>query len=437
MRKGQLEATVELLQTQLAEEQATSATLRGRLAEQGAADNLVELAKVEIKNAETMAAIGSEATTIAKIAVMGAVKEQLTTELAAQIKDDKYDEFAAEVRIEEGPKIIVQLKDLFEADGTFDRLRAEAEDEVRAALQAEVLAEERAKIDTELGTLEYRSQMKDQIRTELLATDEMERYRAAEAERMRAAWIGEVQDEVHRQITQEEQGRETDFKAAHKAELLQSRWAANQRSAQRNGLEEKWKKKTTEEVAEQIGDEELMALLKERADLEKEDMRKRHEAARILAAFKGRGVNMDDLEKDTRVEIFLGEIKNYKVTEKYRDTYDYVREREAIKPGVACRRKLTLIAEGDGTFLVDDDSLLDSDSAYEQNDALHRGTIIKIGRRTSKNGEYKLENRVVADVPLYYDDNTEQPNITDATYPVANIRINGVDAIEIAKVEML
>jgi hypothetical protein len=95
---------------------------------------------------------------------------------------------------------------------------------------------------------------------------------------------------------------------------------------------------------------------------------------------------------------------------------------------------------GGGRFSVEDDSLhtaTGAKSEYIRRDAIERGTVIVIGRKTSDAGAESLEPRVKADVPLYFDDDTSTPSITAAAYPVANVVVDGISARNIEHIEMV
>lgn len=401
------------------------------------AEGIVDRARSALGEAAMVSAIEEEAETQALVQVTAEERVRLGTELAAQIRATRYEEFAAQVRTDEGLQIMSDLRDLFETDGTLDRLREEARLDLRAKLQEEVFVEERARVDAELSTEEQKELIKAELRPEVAGSAEMERYRASRRSELEDEWRKEVGLEVTEEIDVEEMDREQEFKLAFHSELKEGKNGKAYREKKREELEKEWRDKTDHDVAAEIRDEELQTLLEAKARLAREKLERENRATTLITAFEGKGVDVASLPAETRVEIFLGDIKSFEVDEEYKDRWDNVQTQKVMKPGVACKRKLTLLARDDSMFVVDDDTLLTHNSAYARRSALHRGTVIAIGRQIRHAGVEELEHVVVADVPLYYDEDTSDSDVTDATYGVANIVIDGVSAREVHKVEMV
>lgn len=426
------------LQTLVGQLEVQVAGLQAAVNEYERADRLTRRVRDELGSAAVVSAIEEDADTQALVAVVAEEKTRLSSELAVRVKGERYDELAADVRTTEGPRIIADLRTLFETDGTFDELRRDAERAVASELQQELIEAEKQRVTEELNDPEYREAIREQLKKDIKDLPELEAYRNNSRSVLENDWSEDLRVELEAEIEAEELGRKDEYKSAKKEELKTTRWANNLRESTRSRLQDEWGARTSEEVAAEVEDEELRDLLVEKANLEKESLKTEVAAQKLLRAFEGRGVETDSLVAGTRLEIFLGTIKDYEVAAKvWSEYYQRHEDQQVVRPGVECRRKLTLLANEGGNFIVDDDTLLDSTSEYERNDALKRGTIIEIGRHIRHNGDESLEHRIVYNVPLYYDDDTSEPHITDAKYPVANIIIDGVSAKEIAKVEMV
>ena len=246
-------------------------------------------------------AIREDAETQALVEVTAEETVRLKKELAEGIKRDKYDDLAAEVRTTKGPEIIKDLKSLFETDGTFDGLRAEAERDVRAQIQQEVLDEERANVRAALEDPEQIEALKARMREDLLGSTQLDEFREGCVRELRQGWNEEVRDDAQAQIEVEEAAREDEYKQAKKAEWLDSSWARDLRERLRRSLQEEWSAKTKEEVAEAINDEVLKALLEEKAQLAREQVAREVRAEKLLRAFENEGVGVANFEPGTSI----------------------------------------------------------------------------------------------------------------------------------------
>lgn len=401
------------------------------------AEDVVVEARELLGQAAMVTATEQDARTQVVVAITASERERLTADLAEGIKEKERATVAAKVRVEEGPSITHSLKQTFREDGTFDRIRSEVEASVRAEMHEKVLADEKVTIKAELETPEEREKYKATLLQDDEFTAELDQYRAQVQSGLESDWSSEAEAEAKQKIDAEELARKDSYIADAVTTIMSGDWANRYRDQKRRALEGEWDGVAKEQVAAAIDDKELKALLGEIANLAKAKLDKEVRAEKLLRAFEGKGIHIAELEPETRVEIFLGTIGQFEVPEKYRDTWGDERTRNVNKPGVACKRRLVLLAREDEFFVVDDDSLLNADSEYARNDALQRGTVITIGRKITHNREESLENVVVADVPLYYDDDTSEPHITDALYPVADIKIDGISARGIEHVEMV
>lgn len=156
-----------------------------------------------------------------------------------------------------------------------------------------------------------------------------------------------------------------------------------------------------------------------------------------MAEFEGLGIDISKLKENTKVAIFLGTVGSVKATETYKDAWNESKTRQVNATGVICKRKLTLLALGDGRFLTKGDTLLDSASVYDEHSAIPVSTKVVLGHKIHDNGQEILEQRLAADDTLYYDDDTTDTKIASTYLPIADVTINGISARGIQHVEMV
>ncbi len=400
------------------------ADLSAALDAERAVGEVADLARTEVESEAFQINVREDALSLASVAVVAAERRRLTEELSERLQDEEADRLAAEFRQTEGPKIKTTLTELFESDGTFDRIRDDAEAAVRADLQSEVLTDMKAEVLGELSKPEVQESIKERLREQIAASDEIEAYRDSVRRNNEDRWIDEVEQQVKDEVDTEERAREQAFKTTYAEQFRASDYVTRRRDTLRRDLEGEWTSATEEDVLGQIDDEVLSELARKRAAILTEQAEVEVAAMGLLKKFESTGLDTSEITEGSTLSIFMGDVKMFNTTEKDRYGYDT----EVTKKGIECKRQLDLTALGDGKFVVDGDSLLDSDDEYRRNDALHRGTVIMIGRKVRENGEAELGPKVVADVPLYFAEDTEAKTLIDSLLPVANITLNGVKA---------
>lgn len=390
----------------------------------------------ELETADSRGYVNAEAERIAQIAVFSAERQSMIEELAGELKRTRYDEYADRLREVEGPAIQKQLDEHFQTDGTYASIESKARSDVTAEIHSNVRAQKRAEIDTLLSTDEERQRISEDVREKVEGSEEIARYRKDVRSRLEAGWRAEVTVEVQDTVEREEMADEDAYKAEYAQQVRDTDMMKRKRADVRNRLEQDWRSKTVEEVASAIQDEELQDLLSTRAEREKERLRRESYAHDLVQNFESIGLDVSDVEEGTKISVLLGQLSTLKVKEQYKNSWNEVQTREVSKTGIVCQRKLTFIALGGNRFMVGDDSLHNSASVYERNDALEHGTIVVLGRCVKENGQQKLEHRLAADVPFYFDDDTTSPNIIDAQMSIADVSVNGISARGIEHVQM-
>jgi len=418
-------AEISRLSQELAEAREANSILTSRLE---SVDRVAELASRELAALEVSPVIGEEVEVVAAGLVVASERERMVREMAEVAKAERYDEFAARVRAEEGPDIKANMVKTFEADGTFNRIDAEARNEVLAEIQAEVLAERMRQVREELATDEKRKAFKESVAQEVEESEELQRFREQVRAELEQGWREEAIDAAQDTIRAEEAGREQGFIASFTASYLESDQANRRRKKIRDDNESEWQGLALEEIAARMEDEELAQLLGKKAEQAKEKLRKETQAAELLAKFEGKGLDVSSLPEDTELVIYLGDTGERTVVEKRQDRYGYEEKVDVHRTYLSYDRILTLSSRGDGRFVVDGDTLLDAELPYIRDNAINRGTIITIGRKILDNGDPKLDQVVAADVPLYYDTDVTDEDITDAQLSVANVKVDGISA---------
>lgn len=428
---------IDQLSDELTQCKGEKAELEGRLRFAQATGRVATTAEVELLRIQELGLIDEDAETAAVAAVVAEEKDRLTTELAEQLERSEYDRYVSQYRSQEGPAILEGLRTQFQADGTFAWIRDKARSDVTAELEATALEELRAEAREQASSPEEREAVRAKLREELKASPKLERDRAAIRAALEEQWRQEATVELRAEIREEEASKEEEFKAAYSEQYRTSDHMQRHRHRVRMELEDTWRQETAKEVAAAINDEELEELLGKRAAQEKAKLEKEVRSQQLLQEFEGRGIDISALPQDTRLEVFLGSVKTLKKEEEKTSVYGGSHKETIEIEGILCSRKLTLTSLGDRRFLVDGDSLLEDESPYARNDAIHRGTVITIGRKLIDRKQATLEPRLVADVPLYYDDDTEDPHFTDMLLPVADVKIDGLSARGLQHIEMV
>lgn len=405
------------------------AQLEGQVALAATVDRISVDAREIIESPEFQLPLQADAEAMARSAVVTEERGRLTSELTDSLKRTHYDSYAAQFRASKADEIREGLDELFQQDGTYASIREQAENDTIVALQAEVVAAEEARVRAELEKPEAVAAQKAKIAERLRAEGSLETYRQGFRAELEEWWTAEVQNSVKSEVELEELAREEDFVASIVEIIKGSDWIARHRRETRNILERKWKEKTDQEVADEVADYELQSLIAERTALAKERLQREVRSQKLLTNFESKGIDVSELIEGDVVTLYLGDKTVLEVVEEGR----YVKV-----PAVRCYRRLTLCSLGDGTFTVDGDSLLESDSIVEREKAaLHRGTVITIGRKVTKDGESSLEQVLRADVPLYYDDDTTDDEIQDSLFTVCEVKLNGVYARGLEYYEMV
>ncbi len=398
------------------------AQLDGILTRERSLRDISEVAERALAQAETSGDVQISAAQTAE----GVVKERYIGGATAVIADKLITEQGDAIKIKRGPHWDEQIKDRltqqYTDDGTFDRIHGEVDardikafaDEMRASAEQERVAYNESD--------DRRNELHENARKELEDSGDIESIRAQKDKEAEDAWRETALDEVYREIDEQEAAREQDFKDKWKSDWRESRDGQDHRSLIARKLERDWKGRASEEVGEEIKDEELKKLLTERAVAEKKDLEAEAFYREHLKAFEHSGVDVTKLPTNSILTIYLGSLE--KSTKK--DSYGNNRE-DGVR--VAAQRILKLTKLDDGRFRVEYDSMNESASPQEAEAALRYGEIIHIGRRVTDKDVVNLEPTLRQGVPLFTDDDTTDQRITPTHLKVCNIEVDGASAV--------
>ncbi len=430
MAFGRNQEIIDEQAAQIAALTQANAELARQLEDNQSVGRIALLAEQELAAASTESAIQEQAESLALVAITAAEKKRLTTELSDEIVKTRYEEKAAGVRLEEGPGIRAGLMELFEANGTFDRIDSAARTDATAAIQTEVLDEARAQAEAKYEDPEEAAILKAKIAEKLAVNGDVDAIELEQRARLEEKWEAEVRDSETARVIAEIEATKPDYVAKRTTELRETKKMKDLATRTRSQLEETWAGATATAVAEAIGDEQLKELLRKKAEMERAKIEGELKSQELLRAFEGTGIDIASIPEGAEVKIYLGDYKDFKMKERIQG-YD----KEVVKRGVSLRRNLTLCAKGDGRFTVDYDSLLDSDNAYVRQSGIHKGTTIWVGRKVTENHVPTLEQKLKAGVALYIDEDVSDSTIRDELYPIANVKINGVSARTVDHIE--
>lgn len=385
---------------------------------------------------EASASTEEEALAMAAVVIEGEEKERIRTQLSQRIIERRRGELAHEYAAKNGGAIMKEIKELFETDGTYEALASEVEEEIRAQLTKEVIAQKKAEIEAALRS--DISTIQEEMGEEYMRSEEANLYRLNKRGELEAGWKADVSARVLDQITQEELDRKADFMAEYREKVLANEgWMSKKREEIRTKFETEWKELTVDEIVARINDEELTALVEKNKAAELEKARAQDRGRELADEFMRSGIDPTRLLAGDQLYIYLGnfatEVRDENKTA--RDRYGESRTTvvKVNKKVVTYARKLELTARGDGVFVIDKDTLSDSRSPYETQAALPQGSMIEVGRRLINGHDDGFEARLAADVNLIVvkenlEDKTVHTPIIDTLLPVADVRINGTSA---------
>lgn len=484
MRKGEIQARNTELERDNAALQQQVEELRRQLEIAELSGTVAGAATVEIDRLIEDGVIDNEALSQATANVVQDERNRLVRQERNRLEANARDEIVERVRETEGPEIRERIQRELKQDGTITQLEREArgqvEDELRpgvleeartkvdeayadpamraeiraeittevdgsdeiarlrdtkrAAIEDEerdsVVAELEAGVDAEFDDPEVRARIRDELREALRDSDDLRDYRDSLLRQRRAELRDPVEEELRADIARSIIADEPAIRARLRQQLEASDDIAEYRRTKIAQFEREVRNMTDDEIRAEIDDQELETLVRKRADAMKEELRREQVARELNDAFtRGDGIDVREIEKDTTVEIYLGEVEDLGEYEFTEPNPNGNGDRRVNRSSAFYRRKLTLSSLGNGKFVVNGDSFFSQNvDRHEANARILSGTIIAIGRQEKDGQEISLAPALFADVPLWYDVDTTDDKIKCALYPVQDVVISGVSA---------
>ncbi|HTE21666.1 MAG TPA: hypothetical protein VK674_01350 [Candidatus Limnocylindria bacterium] len=423
---GEKQARIEELEGELGTAHSEVHRLRGALAVELSVDPLAEIIRTELDRALATGV----AEDVARGQVIVAVMNEQRPLLEASLRDDllarRGEEFKEQYWANEAPTLKRELDEVYEEDGTYTDAEQAARDAWRAEIRQGLIEARQLTVTEEISTGPAHESLLAEVRVEVEESDEIARFTRDKKSEFYDQWRPEIVAEVKAGKLAELEAGEAGFKESYKREWLDSRTGREFAHDTERNLRYKWERASDEEIQETVQSDRLAAILAERAAQMEEKARREVEATKLGKAFERRGIDTTAIGEETVVTVYLGEIASEQREIPRTDGYSGMHRVE--QTGVVYGRRISLVGLGEGSFEVTDDSLHDSESPWEQNDAIELGTVVSVGRRVIKPGGATLEPRLRPGVPLYFDTDTSDSDITNAGLDIATVKIDGVFA---------
>lgn len=357
---------------------------------------------------------GAEAT--AREVVTQRTIDQATASVTNELIDTEYARLAAEIDPATIDTIRKQLTDRMTHDGTFEGLKKEVAQDTRKKLIEELLAEARVEAEAALTAPEAKTELWTEVQADETYMQEVAKIVA----QARKAALQAQRDEF--KASAPELARQ-EVETGHDAALaaFMKEWAGTYEGSDKIAkLKRKLEKRVAEEAEAEILAATENATLKELYAKREAQLARDLEAEVLLADFTDGGIDTTTIQAGSRLELILGD------TEQKDDTYydpGYGNRRGTIGI-IREKRRLNLTAEGNGKFIMNYDSLADSNSVYERNDAIAVGTVLQLGRQQIELEAITLDDRIVYGVPIFYDTDATDTTITSTELKVRAVKLN-------------
>lgn len=318
--------------------------------------------------------------------------------------------------------IRTELDDTFTKDGTYDKLARKVELDVRDEVAGELKAAAEAKAREALEEPDKREAIVAEETAKLDASGEMDQIREEITRERHKVWAQEVKELATQRLAAEVEAGHDEYVADYAKKWRESYDGREAAENAKKHAEKKWSKATQEAIAQELQDEAVLELLRKKNDRTREELSEEQFYEENLADFFRGGVDVTQIHRGSTLSIRLGSLK----IEDIKNEWNNPTGKKARV--IECSRELRLTAMGEGRFMVNDDSLLDSNNPYEQAAALTAGTVIHVGRQEVDNHVATLVPQVAEGVPFFYDDDTSDPRITSCYLDVVDLGIDDVFA---------
>lgn len=426
---ARLEAALEGANRRADELQNERDTLAAENATLRSAANISPDVQEGIRKAEQHVFIGRAAM---EKAVIDKLVEEARAKLEAEYRDFLRDSFAkkvaTDIRLQDGPTILADLRELFENDGTFARIRTKAEAAFRREAADTLHQELLNKAAADLNEPERKAALLAELAAELANDPEIDQHREAYRRKLSKELEEEAKQQAITDAEAEVESQRPIIAAAAQAEWKKSRQGKQIIDQTRKKAEDAIKAMSIDALRGELNDELLAEEMRKKAALETQKLQRNNTGERLAHEFTTGGVDTAAIPAGTTVEIVLGKVKKEQV--KTKDPYGYNSTKEADV--LERMRRITVVSKGEGLYRVAKDDLADSSNPYSRSAALHEGTIVTLGmlvRHTDASGtRLELDKHIREGATLQYDTNPADPEFTDTQLPVVNVIVNDVAA---------
>lgn len=345
------------------------------------------------------------------------VKARIADQVTATRTNTILNQDEQELRVTYGPEAIAQvdanLRTIFENDGTFEQHRRDIRDSIYTERRAVLLEADKAAVLTELRTPEAKEATDIAIRQDPDYLADIATYRQLQLEMLRADWEREAEEAGEAAALEEIMAEKAAFVAEKAAEWAASDAAEKFKARNRKKLEADWEKEAADKVAAEVGDEQLQQLLREKAAALTTAEQKAKLYREVLDHMDREGIDTRLIHAGSLTNVYLGSIDEYETN-------------KTKKPRIVASRIIRTVANGDGSFTVNEDTLHESPNGYARRFAIEPGTIVQFGREVTIGDKKDVEPLVRRNVPLVTKFGDGQQDIS--IDPVVNVLVDECSA---------
>lgn len=376
---------------------------------------------------------------LAKKKVGTTLQDQKAKEIADTLLEQTRNSIQEEINT---PEWVSQRRkayeEMFQQDGTFEKIREEESEKADNEVEAKVRADFTEKVLADFSDPEVEKVRLEEAKIKFAKSEAAKKLREEIESDFQQKWNQGALELFADQVTAEVESGKEEFIEDFIKSYPHTRDGKRLIQCAKEEAEKLWQD-DIDAVAKALGDEKLMSVLKEKAAAETARIEQGLLHDKLAAEFQNGGVDTLQIAKDTSIGIYLGFPTTAEVTKKD----NYGNHRNFTVPAAKVLRKLALTSVGNGRFVVNKDSLEDSENKYAASQSIPAGTVIAIGHKMHDKTKEKidiLDTRIRKDVPFYYDDNTNNDSIVNAEYPVVDLQVGDIylrDGIEKRVYELL
>ncbi len=418
------------LQRTIADQDITIAALRLNASIAAAAEETEAQLRAELDGIHTGDLARTEAQTQFEQAAIDRANKKVTERVTEQLIEERAAKKLAQIEAKDGPRILAEMDRYLENSGRYAEIDEEVAEAYPVSVHDKLVANRIAQATAQLSTPEYEA---NYLKEHVDEINNDPRVRAAvetEEAKLRPLWEEQGLQDAKDRALAALYAQEPDIRKQADEDFSESASGRRQiQDAEQKGRQEV-KHMTIRDVIIAAGNAAHVAALAERDELEGQKILQQNAIEKLTSQFSNGGIDTTNIEKGTVLDIELGEVST-----KYEDRYVSGNYRKTPVRSLVIKRTIKVTSLGDGTFSIDDDSLRRS-SKHAALQAATEGLVVTLGtlldKSDGKGGTQPHLNPVLkAGVRLRYDaDPTDKHVFTDTLYDIANVKINGVPAIE-------